>query len=36
MTGLEVLNVKAEAATYRGRRAVHLLQSTADATTGSA
>jgi hypothetical protein len=34
LDGLEIVNVKAEAATYRGRRAIHLLQSAADPTTG--
>ncbi len=34
LANLEIINVKAEATTYRGRRAIHLLQSSADASTG--
>jgi len=34
LNGLDVINVKAEAVTYRGKHAVRLLQSTADPRTG--
>lgn len=34
LSGLEITNVKAEVVRYRGRRAVRMLQSTDDATTG--
>jgi len=33
LDGLEILNLKAELATYRGKRSVHLLQSTAEPPT---
>jgi hypothetical protein len=35
LTGLDVINVKAEPSTYRGKRAVRLFQSTSDSTTGN-
>ena len=35
LNNLEIINIKAEPATYRGKRSVHLLQSTADPTTGN-
>jgi hypothetical protein len=35
LTGLEVINVKAEATTYRSKRSVRLLQSTSDPATGN-
>jgi hypothetical protein len=35
LANFEIVNVKAEAATYRGRPAIHLLQSTSDPGTGN-
>ena len=36
LAGLDIINVKAEATTYRGKRSVRLLHSSADPSTGNA